>query len=303
MNVGTDYMDGDVAYLLGLAVARGELAKRGIGWRLIVRFPKGALLAEGESLRFDTDKEIRLGITKTRERLLDLLGADIRTVESKESWDLVVHSTRSTVAWRNLISLLRGKKSFPYFAVPDALFDPQVPLDVKREFIRGYADVAGNIRPSNADWAGRHRVRLDTLNYPTNWQLPVQLCLLLQDHLDVPVPNIIWGHPNLNREWREHQLNIYAEDFQQIGFFFDYKQEALIELAASNLNRFDTRIRGCPGVRPKGPKKSKSPAENSDRLDSRLRGKHCDAYWQICKVLGCPRTPAPDEQIELIPEE
>jgi hypothetical protein len=26
-------------------------------------------------------------------------------------------------------------------------------------------------------------------------------------------------------------------------------------------------------------------------LDNRLKGKHFNAYWQICKKLGCPRVP------------
>ncbi len=299
-----DYLDADVAYLLGMLVARGELLATENVYRVVVRFPKGALLAQGETLQFQTDKEIRLGIERIRERLQELLGADIHTVDSGESLDLVTRMTRNTMAWRNLSMLLANRTSFPYFAIPEVFFDESTPIDFKREFLRGYADVAGNIRPANRDQAGRHRVRLDILNYPTNWQVPVQLCLLLQEHLKVPVPLITWGHPNLGREWREHQLNVYAEDFMAIGFYFDYKQAILEELAELNRSRFPAGVKGCPGARRKGPRKASDPGENNaERLPAELVGKHFDAYWHICRALGCPRRPAPGEQIEMALEE
>jgi hypothetical protein len=299
-----DYMDEDVAYLLGMLVARGELAHGDGVYRMVIHFPKGYLIAQGEKVQFDTDKEIQIGIAKVRERLVELLGGDIRTVETGESsWDLIIKITRNTIAWRNIAALLDQKSSFPHFQVPEVLLQAETPIEYKREFIRGYADVAGNIRPANRDQAGRHRVRLDTLNYPTNWKVPVQLCLLLQEHLKVPVPHLTWGHPNLGRKWKEHQLNVYAEEFVAAGFCFEYKQAAVEELANINNKRAGTGVSGCPGARRSGPKKPRDPDEaNSERLDPALVGKHCDAYWQICRALGCPRRPAPGQQLEMSPE-
>jgi len=299
-----DYLDSDVAYLLGLLIARGELLSSENVYRIIVHFPKGSLLAQGQTIQFDTDKEIRLGMEKIRERLAELLGADIRTTDAGDSWDLIAKMTRNTMSWRNVNMLLGGKTSFSYFAIPEVFFYEDTPIDYKREFVRGYADVAGNIRPANRDQAGRHRVRLDILNYPTNWEIAVKLCLLIQNHLGIPVPVITWGHPNLNREWREHQLNIYAEEFLNIGFYFDFKQAALQELADINNRHFSNKIKGCPGARRVGVKKKKDKEENNaERLPPELVEKHFNAYWQICRALGCTRRPKPDEQIELIPEE
>jgi hypothetical protein len=299
-----DYLDSDVAYLLGLLMARGELISNENVYKIIVHFPKGNLLAQGEKTQFDADKEIRLGMEKIRERLSELLGADIQTVDAGDSLDLIAKMTRKTMSWRNVNMLLGGKTSFSYFEIPEILFSEDTPIDYKREFIKGYADVAGNIRPANRDQAGRHRVRLDILNYPSNWKVAVKLCLLLQEHLNVTVPLITWGHPNLNRGWREHQLNIYAEDFLNIGFYFDFKQLALKELADINNKHFKNKIKGCPGIKRIGIKKKKDKQENNDeKLPKELLGKHFNAYWQICRALGCPRRPKPNEQIELIPEE
>jgi len=52
-------MDEDTAYLLGLLVARGELFETENVYRIIVHFPRGQLVARGEELVFDTDKEIK----------------------------------------------------------------------------------------------------------------------------------------------------------------------------------------------------------------------------------------------------
>ncbi len=303
MSFNEDYMDSDVAYLIGSVLARGEIVVADGTLRLIIRYPKGNLLAAGEELQFDTDKEIRLGMEKVRERFLELFDTDIKTEDAGDSWDLVILSTRNTVTWRNIMLLMDGKTDFSHFKVPPIFLAEDTPKQIKSEFIRGFADVAGNIRPANRDEAGRHRVRLDILNYPNNWEVPVQLCTLLQEHLGVSVRLITWGHPNLGREWREHQLNVYAEDFRDIGFYFDYKQRALSELAEKNLSRFHNRIKPCPGVRKGHQKKPRSPLEKSDRLDTKLTRKHFNAYWQICKALGCQRKPAPREQLGLIPEE
>lgn len=296
------YLDEEVSYLLGLLVARGELLLQDNA--ILIHFPKGALLAEGLSTKFDTNKEIQLGIDKIRDRLTDLLGADIRRVDAGDSWDLRVQTTRRTMAWRNITRILGVGTDFPQFHVPGIFLRKDTPLEFKHEFVRGYGDVSGNIRPANRDQAGRHRVRLDILNRKTNWHVPVQICLLLQNYLDIPVPVITWGHPNLGREWREHQLNVYAEEYLRVGFSFEFKQQALEELARSNSERFSSPIKGCPGARRRGTKKARHSEEsNADRLDLKLVGKHFNAYWQICRRMGCSRRPAPREQLELIPEE
>lgn len=298
------YLDADVAYLLGLLVARGEMVASENVFRTIVHFPKGSLQARGLTAQFDTDREIQLGMARVRERLLELLGGDVRIEDAGEHWDLVLRSTRRTLAWRNLQRLLEGRSSYHSFHMPALLLEPDTPLDWKREFVRGYADVAGNIRPSNLDQAGRYRVRLDTLNYQANWVVPVQLCQLLQDHLGVGVQFISWGHPNLRRGWREHQLNVYAEEFLKVGFSFEYKQAALQELANANAALDRPSQSPCPGQRrPRAPKPSDPEEHNATRLAPVLVGRHFDAYWQVCRALGCPRRPPPGAQLDSIVED
>jgi hypothetical protein len=124
---------------------------------------------------------------------------------------------------------------------------------------------------------------------------------LLQDHLDVPVQAITWGHPNLGREFREHQINIFAREFLKIGFSFEHKQKLLEEFASQDANDYpNARYEPCPGMRKERGKKPVDPDEaNADRLDPRLLSHHFDAYWQICKALGCTRMPETEAQLAL----
>jgi hypothetical protein len=200
------------------------------------------------------------------------------------------------LAVRNLRLILGERRSHREFTVPEAI--AQSSDEIVREFPRGFADVAGNIRRSNCDRNGFHRVYLDVLN--ANWTLPVQLCQLLQQRLKLPVHEILWGHPNLRdpqakhlkqSPFREHQLRIYAHDFLQVGFYIRHKQEVLEKLADENRQRTQQGMSDpsspCKGIQRFRSKESHS-LESDERLPEYLRERHFDAYWQICAACGCP---------------
>ncbi len=300
-----DYIDADVAYLLGLIVARGTLKETESVRQLIIEFPYSSLQLKGETSEFDQESEISLGLHSIRNRLVDLLEADIEIVHRQTSIDLVVRFLRNNMARRNLLLLLDGKTAHPYFHIPHVLFNPNLPHDVKVQFVRGFADVAGNIRHANRYVDGRHRVRLDVLHSLHNWELPVQLCSLLQQHLQVPVQLITWGHPNMGRAFREHQINIFAEPFLHIGFSFRHKQRLLEEFAERDRKRHpNASYHPCPAVRRIRKQKAADPAVNDERhLDARLVGKHFDAYFQICKALGCKQLSTNTEEAALFADD
>jgi hypothetical protein len=174
-----DYIDGDVAYLIGLIMARGTIIDGTAQRRLIIEFPYSSLQAEGIASSFDQETSIRLGLQDIRERLLDLLDTDVKIIRKEGGVDFVAQFQRPSMAWRNILLLTGGATGYPYFRLPPILFEPDLPPEWKREFVRGFADVAGNVRKANRYVDGRYRVRLDVLNYPANWELPVQLCTLL----------------------------------------------------------------------------------------------------------------------------
>ena len=93
-------------------------------------------------------------------------------------------------------------------------------------------------------------------------------------------------------------------NFLRIGFYFDYKQQALEELAQANLALGRPAQSPCPGQRRLRGRKPPDPQEaNAERLDPALVGRHFDAYWQICRALGCTRRPPPGQQLEMLLED
>ena len=287
-----DYIDADVAYLLGLITARGRISESGGVKQVIIEFPYRSLEVDGLSGTFDTNTSIRLGLQQIQERILELTGADVSIASSGNSVNLVLRFLRNTMVWRNILMHTQERIGYEYFGVPEIFFSTSIPKDWKREYLRGFADVAGNVRSANRYIDNRNRVRLDVLNYPTNWDMPIQLCTLLEEHLTIPVQLITWGHPNMGRDFREHQINIFAMPFGNIGFSLPHKQAILEEfIQQDKKNHPHKSYNPCLGRKKLRKRKPKDNRENSERLDDRLNGKHFNAYWQICKKLGCPRTP------------
>jgi len=294
----TAYLDPDVAYLLGLIVGRGQIVTSGNATTISINFPFKKPKVEG----FDQFNEFTRSVHKIRRRIQNLVEGDVEVQDDEKEREVRLNISfhRRPVSLRNIQLLLQEKKSHYEFSTPTEIHEHKDP-DVIREFLKGYADTAGNIRRANRDQSGRHRVYLDVLN--PNWSLPVQLCSLLQDKTRVPVQHIIYGHPNLrdpqakggSEAWsREHQIKIFAEDFRKIGFYISHKNEVLKILATENERNFPTRAshfcnpaKGGRRYQEKG--KKKHPGENAKTLPPELRGKHCNAYWEICAAMGCPK--------------
>lgn len=288
-----DYIDADVAYLLGLITARGRISESGGIRQIVIEFPYQSLQVEGTSTTFDADTSIRLGLQQIQDRLLELTGTDITVIRKENSITLRLRFLRNTMVWRNILMHTQERTGYEHFLVPQIFFSADVPVDWKREYIKGFADVAGNIRHANRYVNGAHRVRLDVLNYQTNWEMPVQLCTVLEEHLAVPVQLITWGRPNMGRDFREHQINIFAVPFGKVGFSLPHKQTILEEFIEHDEKHYPTLgYNPCLGKKKIRNRKKKDKRESDEKLDARLKGKHFNAYWQICKKLGCPRKPS-----------
>jgi len=294
-----DYLDEDVAYFLGLLTARGEMSQSGNVRRITIEFPFKSLQVEGITKKYEQKNEFIVGLQQSIKRISELTEANISTSDTEHSVVLTIESIKNSMFWRNINLIMRGRRSYYEFEIPLQLYEATD--QIKKEFLRGYVDVAATARKSNVDQAGKHRIYLDVLN--PNWVLPVQLCHLLQDHLGIPVQTITYGHPNLRdpdgKEYkagrpdawaREHQIKVYCEAFSKVGFYMPHKQEILEELASFNRKNFGDASFCSPPKR-LGKTKFRHPGEKSEKLPKALRGKHYATYWQICADLGCPRQP------------
>lgn len=279
-----DYLDADVAYLLGLIAARGQVMRNNGGYKLVLHFPHSYIQTDSLS-----EKHRLIASLTTIQNRIGGLTKDLPSINpGVSSTDITYEEPRYTLLFRDLKLLMGKATGFENFEIPSYLYDS--PDDVKREFVRGFGDVSGNIRRSNVYMGGRHRVYIDILN--VNWKLPTQLCHLLQDSLSVPVQTLTWGHPNLrnrpSEKWtkREHQLKVFANEYLKIGFYLEHKQKELTKLAGK---RKPKTARYCDSQDTSIKKKPKHPDEKHPDLPKELRGKHFDSYRQICREIGCAR--------------
>lgn len=292
------FLDPDMAYLLGLIVGRGTIIERSGMRQLVIEYPFRSLKVKGIKSSFDTKDKISLSLDDTINRLGELMEITPKKVVSENSISIVIESTKNSLLWRTINVLVKGKNSFREMEIPEIIYSSEE--EIKKEFLRGIADVTGSIGTGGRDQAGRHRVYIYILN--ENWLLPIQICKLLQEKpLEIPVNTIDWGHPNTRngnlkdynrgreQAWaREHQLKVYAEYFEPVGFRIMHKDGILKELAEYNRKIFpDRKTELCAPLKKPRAEKSSHPEENSQKLPETLRGKHCDSYRQVCLELGC----------------
>jgi len=287
---GENYLDHDVAYLLGMIVGRGTLTDNGSERRLVIDFPYRALKAHGLNETFDQPAQLQLAVYKIRSRVEQLVEADFESHNTTRTCQFVMQFRRNNISWRNLMLITEGNTSYRTSVVPKRIFE--APADIQREFVRGMADVCGFIRPANAFY-GRHRVYVEIPMQ--NWRLPVELCRLLQVCLGVPVQCIQWNHPNTRvpnqprkkLAPREHQVKIFAEAFLKVGFYVDYKQRILEQLAEAN-SQFPPPHPCNPNPKAHQQReKLAHPGEKSSLIPESIRGMHFNGYYEICTEMGC----------------
>ena len=185
------------------------------------------------------------------------------------------------------------------FEIPKGVHDLE--YNLKKEYISGITDTAGFPKWANFSPAmlneGNDRARM-YFQFVRNWKLPVQFCNLLEIEMGIPVDTIRWGHPNIDDTsrndydkngftmFREHQMKIFAENFQPEFHKFEYKKKILRELHDYNKSINFAKNDMCKP--PKSVKvKVSHPGEDDARLPSEIKNKHFDAYWQICWKMGC----------------
>jgi len=288
-----DYIDTDVAYLLGMIVARGTFHQEGDIRRLIIQFPyrHDAMTPVPDSqIRIGRETALRLSLDGIRARITELLEVDLRVKQKKHEVSLSAVFPRETIGWRDLRLMTDRKSSYLEFKVPEIIFAADA--GIQKEFVRGIADTSCDPSYADRDQAERQRIVIQVQF--GNWILPIQLCRLLQENLNIPVSNILWGHPNLRAPgggsgWaKETRIRIFAEAFEPIGFHFDYKQEIFAEMVRFNKERRDPAPKVCnPKERRIRDRKPHHEDECSERLPESLRGKHFNSYYKVCTALGC----------------
>ncbi len=287
----SSFLTEDMAYLLGLIIGRGTIIKNREINKLVVDFPFKNLQAVSpidENKKFDTQMYLANSLDRIVERLRRL-GLDVskHNDEDNKGVSLTISWRNTDITWQLLAYLLNGDFSdYHSFRIPKAIF--QSDKEKQKEFLRGYFDVTGYVRASNAAFGRNDQQRVYLEVDHRNWFLVLDIYKLFEK-LGIPVQGVDFGHPNFRDPnfkkapgfWaKEHQVKIYANQFLPIGSYLQHKQEVLNDLASMNKKGLgdeakENRVR----------EKMEHPEEQSDKLPDFLRGKHFNHYLELIEAL------------------
>lgn len=285
----SSFLTEDMAYFLGLVVGRGVIVRGTETNKLIIEFPFKNLEAQGITKKYDTQIHLSDSLDQIVNRLRKL-GLNIRKESDRENKtvSLVIEWYGEDIAWQLLSYLLdREHSDYHSFRIPRAIFESD--KEKQKEFLRGYFDVTGYIRASNARFGQKDQQRIYLEVDHRNWFLVLDLARLFEI-VGVPMESIDFGHPNFRDPefkkaagfWaKEHQIKIFANQFLPIGSYLIHKEEVLKELAS--LNKTDLG-EGEKTIKVK--EKSPNPEESSDKLPEFLRGKHFNHYTELLDYLN-----------------
>ncbi len=283
-----DYIDADVAYLLGLIVAKGAFSTRSDETRILIEFPFRAARMDG----FDQFSAYVEAISRqVLPRIRALLGNCVELMPAARRVSLVIALPRTHLVVRNLLLLLSVDGEGTASQVPKVVTENR---ELAIEFMRGYADAAATVRRSNRDQRGINRVYVDVSYH--KWSLACELCWLLQDVLAVPVHSILWSHPVLRGgpSHREHQLRVYSHAFVKVGFYLGFKQKLLDAAVKENEQMGAPIAEFCDGQAKRRIRKRRRHKDAA--LPAKLVGKPVGHYTDVCALLGCPRANAHREK-------
>ncbi|MEM0050521.1 MAG: hypothetical protein QXU18_12410 [Thermoplasmatales archaeon] len=295
----------EFSYLLGMLVGRGKIirASRGTGVQYIIEIPHKSLRINGK----DASLYVRASVLDIKDALEPFIETNIAVNKGKHRTLLTFSKDGSEMLSRELLKLLGNLSSYKDMRIPQEVFSYR--NDLKKEFLKGLADVAAHIRKSNAAYGDPSGNRV-YIEVPENWFLVIDICNLLKD-VDVPVQDIDWAHPNFRDSklvkynqgnkyfWKkEHQIKIYADEFETIGFRIQHKEEMLKELSNENRKEWNKRKHrnstSLEDVHHKyywessGRVKIRAihPMEDDPSIPEVIRGKHYNSWKQLAQDLG-----------------
>jgi len=312
----------ELSYLLGMIAGKGTIIRGKERSEIIIEIPHKNLISEG----MDAKLSVKASLDDIRNIVEPLIGT--RLLSSQTSHRTVLKFTKDNQDFliREINRYYSRLNSFKDFRIPKEVFG--FSADMKQQFMIGLADVTAHIRSSNSAFGQlfNHRAYIEI---PVNWFMVVDIGNLLIE-LDIPIHTIDWAHPNMrdpnlkyfnqgkSEAWfKEHQIKIYADEFEKIGFRIDHKMKALLNLASRNRKEWNKvvnekiRIAKTPDNCEKWRKslnridlihhkyywqtkditktKPTHPMEHSDKIPAIIRGRHFDSWKEICIALGYVR--------------
>lgn len=292
-------MNVEMAYLLGMITGNGEIQRGNTETTISIDIPHKKLETEFQN---DVGIYVRASITDIRTVLEPLLGTSLTFSQSTNYSLLSFRKPNEDYLMREILRYICGATSSDNIRISPEVFN--FTFDERKQFVKGFADVTGYIRRSNYAFSEpNYRVYFEI---PHNWKLVIDFCNLLKS-IDIPVQAIDWAHPNMRDGnlkkykqgkcdfWKkEHQVKVWAIEFQPVGFVVLHKQQALDYFAeeqkkpyimegkdpAARLHRYYWEMTQRRKEKPV------HPGENDDFIPEEIRGKHYENWTEIAKDLG-----------------
>ena len=292
-------MNVEMAYLLGMITGNGEIQRGPMETTISIDIPHKKLETEFQN---DVGIYVRASITDIRTVLEPLLGTSLTFSQSANYSLLSFRKPNEDYLMREVLRYIGGATSSDNVRISPEVFN--FTFDERKQFVKGFADVTGYIRRSNYAFSEpNYRVYFEI---PHNWELVVDFCNLLKS-IDIPVQAIDWAHPNMRDGnltkynqgkcdfWKkEHQVKVWALEFQPVGFVVLHKQQALDYFAEEQKKPYimagkdpATRLhRYYWELTQRRKEKPAHPGENDDFIPKEIRGKHYESWTEIARDLG-----------------
>ncbi len=292
-------MNNEMAYLLGMITGNGEVQRGANETTIVIEIPHKKLETEFQK---DVTIYVKASITDIRQVLEPLLGTSLSFSQSANVSYISFSKPNEDYLMREILRYIGRATLHENIRISSEVFS--FTEDERRQFIKGFADVTGYIRKSNYFFNKEmHRVYFEI---PQNWELVIDFCNLLKS-VDIPVQNIDWGHPNMRDGnlkkynegktdfWKkEHQVKVWANEYEQIGFAVIHKNEALETFADEQIVFIEQQNKKVSDVTHRyywelvGKKKIKPihPSENDEFIPEEIRGRHYDSWKEIAHDLG-----------------
>lgn len=294
-------MNAQMAYLLGMIVGNGEVQRGTNETTIVIEIPHKKLETEFQK---DVAIYVKASITDIRVIIEPLVGTGLKFSQSANVSDISFSKPNEDYLMREIMRYIGNATTHENMRISHEVFE--FTKDERIEFIRGFADVTGYIRRSNYFFKEpQYRVYFEI---PQNWELVIDFCNLLKS-VDIPVQNIDWGHPNMRDGnlkkynegkpdfWKkEHQVKVWALEFESVGFGVIHKQEALeyfaheheffIEKEGNKQKHLDDLHKYYWERAGRKKEKPVHPSENDLFIPEAIRGKHFNSWQDIAKDLG-----------------
>jgi len=293
-------MNIEMSYLLGMITGNGTIQRGATETTILIDIPHKKLETEFQK---DVGIYVKASITDIRSILEPLLGTNIKFIQNPKVSVISFKKNNEDYLMREIMRYLKNATSSENIRISPEVFE--FTTDERKQFIKGFADVTGYIRRSNYAFSEpNYRVYFEI---PHNWELVIDFANLLKS-VDIPVQNIDWAHPNMRdgnlRKYhegkhdfwkKEHQVKVWAVEYQPVGFAVIHKQEALDYFAGKQ--RFfieNTRKKKVSDVThhyywEQGTRKKQKPyhpGEDDIFIPGIIRGKHYDSWIDIAADLG-----------------